>query len=133
MLLRLRKKNDQTILTFKRPPANSPDSAIYKIQEEIEVEVSDYQNAETIINGLGYQLFFVYEKYRQVHQKETGNGVIHIMLDRTPIGIFLEIEANAAGIDEIAGQLGFNKSDYITANYYSLFREQHKTGHMKFK
>ncbi|MCP5050736.1 MAG: class IV adenylate cyclase [bacterium] len=135
MLLRLRKKNNQTILTFKRPHDGTPDSGIYKIREEIEVEVSDYENAQTIINGLGYQLFFIYEKYREVYRKETGNehGNIDIMLDRTPIGHFLEIEADASGIDTIAGQLGFRKEDYITSNYYSLFREQHKEGFMQFK
>lgn len=132
MLLRLRQKNNHAIITLKRPVETSLDSHQYKIKEEIETEVADFETAQTIFMGLGYQIFFIYEKYREVFAKDTGLGVIKIMVDRTPIGTFLEIEGTCQQIDLIAGQLGFNRGDYITANYLSLFREHHKTGHMLF-
>jgi hypothetical protein len=55
------------------------------------------------------------------------------MMDQTPIGDFIEIEGSAEEIDGIASALGFTRQDYITANYYTLFRETHKTGHMLLK
>jgi adenylate cyclase class 2 len=130
-LLRLRKKNDQTILTVKRPGKEFSYSSQYKVREEIEVEVSDYDNAQTIIQALGYDIFFIYEKHREVFQDPSGQ--VKIMIDHTPIGDFIEIEGSAVQIDRIASELGYSPADYITANYYSLYRQKHKTGHMQFK
>jgi adenylate cyclase class 2 len=133
MLLRLRQKDECTILTMKRPPGRDLDSDDYKIREEIEVDVSDFENARTIITALGYEVFFIYQKYRTVFRKDTDQGPVELMMDRTPIGHYLEIEGPASQIDSIAGRLGFSKGDYITANYYKLFRKEHKTGFMRFE
>jgi adenylate cyclase, class 2 len=133
LLLRLRKIDNQTILTFKRPALNQTVSTQYKVREELEIEVSDFNTAQTIINGLGYEVFFIYEKYREILSNNADTNPIMIMLDETPIGHFMEIEAQASQIDNIASQLGFSKEDYNTSNYLSLFREHHKTGHMQFK
>lgn len=129
-LLRLRRKNKQNVLTYKRPPAKALKSKKYKIREETEVEVSDFENTKAIIQALGFDVFFIYEKYREVFKRKSGN--VKIMIDQTPIGDFIEIEGSAEEIDHIASALGFTREDYITANYYTLFREIHKTGHMQF-
>jgi adenylate cyclase class 2 len=130
-LLRLRRKNNKYILTFKRPPAKPLKSKKYKVREETEVEVSDFENTAAIIRALGFDVFFVYEKYREVYKRKDGN--VKIMMDQTPIGDFIEIEGSAKEIDQTASALGFTRKDYITANYYTLFRETHKTGHMLFR
>jgi adenylate cyclase class 2 len=132
-LLRLRKKNNLNILTFKRPPMPTKDSKDYKIKEEIEAEVADFDNTTTILQALGFEIFFIYEKYREVFRNENSKGNIKIMMDHTPIGDFIEIEGSAEEIDRTASALGFTRKDYITANYYTLFRKIHKTGHMQFK
>jgi hypothetical protein len=44
-------------------------------------------------------------------------------LDKTPIGIFLELEGPATAIDRAAHSLGFAKRDYVVANYMVLYRE----------
>jgi adenylate cyclase class 2 len=129
-LLRLRTKNKQNILTYKRPPVKALKSKNYKIREETEVEVSDFEKTKAIIQALGFDVFFIYEKYREVFKYKSGN--VKIMIDQTPIGDFIEIEGSAEEIDHIASALGFTRKDYITANYYTLFREIHKTGHMQF-
>jgi len=49
------------------------------------------------------------------------------------MGDFIEIEGPAAGIDRVAVALGFTQKDYITANYYKLWRKEHPTGHMRFE
>ena len=128
LLLRLRKIEDKYILTFKRPPEHAPEAGHYKIKEEKEIEVSDYENVKSIFTGLGFSVFFIYEKYREIFD----NGNVKIMMDHTPIGDFIEIEGDAEGIDKTAAQLGYGKSDYITDNYMTLFRKKHKTGFMQF-
>jgi adenylate cyclase class 2 len=129
LLLRLRKVEDKYIVTFKHPPKQSPNVSHYKIREEKEIEVSDYDNIKSIFTGLGFKVFFIYEKYREIFD----NGNVKIMMDHTPIGDFIEIEGDAEGIDKTAAQLGYSKSDYITDNYRTLFRKKHKTGFMQFE
>ena len=128
-LLRLRKKGDKNTVTFKRPVKKSLSSAYYKIREEIEVEVLDFENMRKIFTGLGYEPVFIYEKYREVFQK----GDVRLMLDETPIGNFIEIEGMEKEIDRTAQELGYSKSDYIIDNYRSLFRKAGGTGHMQFE
>ena len=128
LLLRLRKVDDKYIVTFKHPPEQSFDASYYKIREEKEIEVSDYENVKSIFSGLGFKVFFIYEKYREIFD----NRNVKIMMDHTPIGDFIEIEGDAEGIDKTAAQLGYGKSDYITDNYMTLFKRKHKTGFMQF-
>lgn len=129
-LLRLRKKGDTNTVTFKRPLEKpfSRDDTAYKIKQETEVDVSDFESMENIFTGLGYEVFFIYEKYREEFQK----GDIKVMLDEMPIGNFIEIEGPEEAIDRTAHALGYSKNDYITDNYLTLFRKAGGVGHMKF-
>jgi len=134
-LLRLREIDHKNTLTFKHPPQIpiSPDlQTTYKILGEIETQVSDFKSTQAILHALGFEEFFIYEKYREIFdsQHETGTG--KIMLDHTPIGNFIEIEGDTGEIDKIASLLGFSHKDYITANYYTLYRAEHPYGHMQF-
>ena len=129
LLLRLRRKSGKNVLTLKAPSSKSKELGNYKVREETEVEVSDFENTAAIITALGFKVFFIYEKYREVYK----NGNVKIMVDHTPIGDFLEIEGEAEEIDKTAAKLGFDKNDYITASYYSLFVKEHKSGYMQFK
>jgi len=128
-LLRLRKKGDKSTVTFKRPVKKSLSSAYYKIREETEVEVLDFENMRKIFIGLGYEPVFVYEKYREVFQK----GNVRLMVDETPIGNFIEIEGMEKDIDRTGRELGYSKRDYIVDNYRSLFRKAGGMGHMQFE
>ena len=128
-LLRLRKKGNKSTVTFKRPVKKSFSSAYYKIREETEVEVLDFENMRRIFLGLRYEPVFVYEKYREVFQK----GNVRLMVDETPIGNFIEIEGMEKDIDRAARELGYSKSDYIIDNYRSLFRKAGGMGHMQFE
>lgn len=128
-LLRLRKENTHNVLTLKRTPWKVSDFSRYKIREEIETEVTDFEKTKEILAILGFEIYFIYEKYREIYQKKN----IKIMIDQTPIGDYIEIEAQKAKIDEVSHQLGFNKEHYINKSYYSLYRQHQQTGHMKFK
>jgi adenylate cyclase, class 2 len=130
ILLRLRKGLNKNTLTLKRPPGPGKESTDYKIKEEIETDVSDFENTREIIRGLGYDIFFIYEKYREIFKSSDGRVIVTI--DHTPIGDYMEIEADVEEIDRIAVALGYTKKDYITGSYYTLFLEHKKTGHMIF-
>lgn len=126
-LLRLRIECNKYILTFKKPIIQK-DKSEYKVREEIEIEVSDFDKTKSIIENLGYTIKFIYEKYREIFSKKD----IHIMLDKTPIGNFVEIEANYEDIDYVSNLLGFDKNDYINKTYGELFKKSGKKGNMTF-
>lgn len=126
VLLRLRRLEAGSVLTMKMPVQKS---SRYKMREEIEVEVSDFAKMEKILRGIGFRVFFAYEKYREVFKLKG----IRVMLDETPIGNFLEIEGDAADIDAMATRLGLAAKDYITDSYYKLFLLSGRSGNMEFK
>lgn len=112
-------------LTFKRPAprqgrgANAPR---YKIREEREVRLSDAETSAAILRALGFEPVFRYEKYRSTFRLP-GPREAKIELDETPIGDFLEVEAQCAAIDRAAALLGYAPADYITKSYGELFLE----------
>ena len=128
-LLRLRKWGDLSQITFKKPVSVNHREEQYKIREETEITVSEFNKTQKILLNLGYHIFFIYEKYREIYRHDE----ILIMIDQTPIGNYIEIEGYPADIDTVSKNLGFTKSDYIVDSYYSLFRQQNPEGHMLFK
>jgi adenylate cyclase class 2 len=117
-LLRVRSAGRVATLTYKGPPA---DGSKYKSREELEVEVSDARAAAAIVERLGFEPVFRYQKYRTEYCQAAGGGMA--TLDETPIGVYLELEGPADWIDRTALQLGFAESDYITASYAGLYME----------
>jgi len=115
-LLRLRRYGSEWALTHK---AKGKDGR-HKTRAETETKVADGRKMEAILQALGYLPAFRYEKFRA--EWEGGKGhVVHVVVDETPIGNFAEIEGPARWIDETAGRLGVQRSDYITDTYAGLF------------
>ena len=112
-LLRLRRVGDETIVTLKRPV---PGTHEHKVREEIECHVADGQVLEAVIGALGALPLYRYQKYRT----EFRLGELHVLLDETPIGCFVELEGPPEQIDATAAELGFSKSDYIRETYHRL-------------
>ena len=119
----------RALVTFKRPvsaPGSKGKQERHKVREEIELEVSDGKALARIFEGLGMRGWFQYEKFRTTFRlpasRAWAKGLV-IDLDETPIGIFLELEGPAGAIDRAAQALGFEKTDYILANYMALYRE----------
>ena len=122
-LLRLRSTGGRWIVTYKGPPdANTR----HKSREEIETEVSDGLAFAGILERLGYQPSFAYEKFRSMFAAPKEPGII--ALDETPIGDFLELEGPAYWIDHTAARLGFGTGDYVTSSYAALY-EEHRQKH----
>lgn len=116
-LLRLREFRGDALLTYKGPPEPGP----HKRRREIETRVADGCAMQALLEALGYQVVFRYEKYRTAFAREGDAG--HAFLDETPIGCFLELEGEPGWIDAVAAELGFARGDYITLSYGSLYRE----------
>ena len=124
-----RKGAVHSVLTFKQPvlaAGSAGKSERHKVREEIELEISDANALAKIFEGLGFRASFQYEKFRTTFQLPASKaraGKLLIELDETPIGIFVELEGLAEAIDRAAQALGFDKKDYILANYMVLYRE----------
>ncbi len=114
-LLRVRTYNDQAILTFK---ARGTDHH-YKVRPELEVTIGSAASMTAILEQLGFEPVFRYEKFRTEYSRPGDPG--HVLLDETPIGTFLELEGPPDWIDRVAQELGFERSEYITATYAQLF------------
>jgi len=118
-VLRVRQENEDCTLTFKGPP----ESASMKVREEIESTAGNSSNLVTILERLGLEVWFRYEKYRE---EFTFNGVI-VAIDETPVGIFIELEGEENVIHQIAGSLGWSQEDYILDSYWDIFLKESNT------
>ena len=92
-VLRVRKTQDKTILTFKRRIQNDFD---VKQQIEHETEIANAEEIENIIENLGFVPRLVYEKRR----KTWNFRQVEIVLDELPFGLFMEIEGSITEIAE---------------------------------
>ena len=114
----------QVIVTYKGKP-ETVDGV--KQREEIECEITGATNLKEIFNRLGFQTTFRYQKYRTIYG--VSNIELQICVDQTPIGDFFELEGEIIRIHEFATKLGYNRDDYITQSYASLYyRWCQKTG-----
>lgn len=115
MILRLRQLGEKAVITWK----GRGDPGPYKSRPELETSVGSVDAMHQIFFRLGYQPVFRYEKYRTEFAAKDSVGVV--TLDETPIGDFLELEGPGEWIDRTAGQLGFERQDYILESYARLY------------
>jgi adenylate cyclase class 2 len=131
MLLRLRietpatqnarsTRGERVILTFKAPPQtprtrNRPTRYKERAERERVVAQTSRQCAATL-TALGFRPAFRYDKFRTSFRLPH----LHIDLDETPVGIFLELEGSPKAIDRAAKALGFSKQAYLRATYWDL-------------
>ena len=87
-------------------------------REELEVEVSDLATARAILEGLGFELMLVYEKYRSAYML----GEVEISLDEMPFGNFCEVEGpDIESIKKVAALLDLDWDKRSTLSYLALF------------
>jgi adenylate cyclase class IV len=109
----------------------------YKIREEIEFHLASARRFERLLLRLGLRESFRYEKFRTQYRLKSAAG-LHIDLDETPVGSFLELEGPKRDIDRIARMIGFRPEDYVTVSYLELYfdecrREGRKPSAMVFR
>ena len=134
------------ILTYKGPSTSSRklrNAGIrfevrdhFKIKDEAEVSAANADEMARILHALGLQPVFRYEKFRTTYALPGIRG-LKVELDETPIGIYVELEGPVKAIDRGARRLGYERKDYLTGTYGSLYladcrRRAQKAGNMLF-
>ena len=121
--------NSRGVLTHKAPIEGIDPAAPrrYKQREEFEINFQPADRLEPILRALGYRPGFRYEKFRTEYTLPKLKG-LHLDLDETPIGNYLELEGSPKAIDRAAKLLGFTAQNYITATYWDLYMA-HCRGH----
>lgn len=112
-LLRLRRYGDVATLTFKAPV---PGTHRHKVREEHETQVADFDATLRILEHLGFTPCYRYQKYRTLLEL----GKLHICLDETPIGCFVELEGPPEEIDQTAETMGKTVGQYVLETYREL-------------
>jgi adenylate cyclase class 2 len=115
-MLRIRILERAVILTFKGPGRVENGK---KVREETEsvLAPSEAEAITRIIERIGMTQAFRYQKYRTTWEIEG----LHVTLDETPIGMFLELEGDSGSIDSVAGLLGYTPAEYIASSYRDLY------------
>lgn len=65
-MLRVRRYANSATVTFKGPAESDQR---YKVRPETELEVPDAESMLRILQGIGMEIFFEYEKFRTVYQR----------------------------------------------------------------
>lgn len=114
-MLRLRRDSGSHI-TFKGP---STTLGGVLARQEIEYDVSNFGDAQKMLEALGYRSKFVYEKFRTTYAH---NG-LKITLDEMPYGPFVEIEGTEPQpIETATKDLGLDWNERLPETYISIFR-----------
>ena len=117
--LRLRRAGDTALLTYKGPARFA---GSVKTREERESRVSDPEEIEAILTALGWIRRFRYEKKRE---EWTLEGCA-VALDQTPIGNFVEVEGDPAGIRRAVVALGLDFADAVPYTYARLYADRRR-------
>jgi len=117
-MLRLRVLGRAVLLTYK--DRSRIESGV-KVRGEIETTLppSEGESLASILSSVGFMTVFRYQKYRTTW----GVGGLLIMLDETPIGVYLELEGERPLIDRMATRLGYAPTDFIPKSYRDLYLE----------
>ena len=112
----LRLRQDQFCrLTYKGPSDPNLDISA---RAELEVQVSDLETAQAILEALGFEVMVRYEKYRSAYMLED----VEVSLDEMPFGCFCEIEgADYDRIQKTADRLGLKWDTHTKMSYLLLF------------
>lgn len=112
------------VVTSKAPPRRdagraSGRSAKPRYKERMERELTIRKPAywPRTLELLGFRFAFRYEKYRTSFRLRG----LHVDLDETPIGTFLELEGAPRAIERVAAALGYAPRDYSRATYSELY------------
>ncbi|HET7436742.1 MAG TPA: class IV adenylate cyclase [Thermoanaerobaculia bacterium] len=119
-LLRVRKFGRYALATFKGPLAF--DGGV-KIREEVQTGVESFELAIQLFDSLGFKPVFRYQKYREVWRVRE----VEVVIDRTPIGEYFEIEGAMDVIRTVAEELGMNMEQAIRQSYADLYRQHRRT------
>ncbi|HEX8152684.1 MAG TPA: class IV adenylate cyclase [Thermoanaerobaculia bacterium] len=119
-LLRVRKFGRYALATFKGPVAF--DGGV-KTREEVQTGVESFELAIQLFGSLDYKPVFRYQKFREVWRVRD----VEVVIDRTPIGDYFEIEGPVETIRAVASELGMNMDHGLRQSYADLYRQHRRT------
>jgi adenylate cyclase class 2 len=120
-LLRLRRYGGRCVVTFKGPASFE---GTIKTRVEHETEVTDLDHMLDIFSGLGLAPVARYEKDRE----EWSRSGVAVVLDRTPMGDFVEIEGPRDRLLDVAAELDLDPTRGVEGSYLELWSE-HRAAH----
>ena len=119
-LLRVRKFGRYALATFKGPVAFEGN---VKKRDEVQTGVESFELAIQLLDALGFKPVFRYQKFREVWRVRD----VEVVLDRTPIGEYFEIEGPMDVIRAVAEELGMHMDQGIRQSYADLYRQHRRT------
>ncbi|HUP45506.1 MAG TPA: class IV adenylate cyclase [Thermoanaerobaculia bacterium] len=119
-LLRVRKFGRYSLATYKG--TLSIEGGI-KSREEVQTGVESFELAIQLFDSLGYKPVFRYQKFREVWRVRD----VEVVVDRTPIGSYFEIEGPVDVIKAVAKDLGMSMDQAIRQTYADLYRQHRRT------
>ena len=119
-LLRVRKFGKYSIATYKGPM--SIEGGV-KSRDEVQTGVESFELAIQLFDSLGFKPVFRYQKFREVWRIQN----VEVVLDRTPIGEYFEIEGPIDLIRTVSNDLGMNMDQAIRQTYADLYRLARRT------
>ena len=119
-LLRVRKFGKYSIATYKGPM--SIEGGV-KSRDEVQTGVESFELAIQLFDSLGFKPVFRYQKFREVWRLRD----VEVVIDRTPIGDYFEIEGPIDLIRTLAAELGMEMEQAIRQTYADLYRQARRT------
>ena len=119
-LLRVRKFGRYALATYKGPM--SIEGGI-KSREEVQTGVESFELAIQLFDSLGFKPVCRYQKFREVWRLRD----VEVVLDRTPIGEYFEIEGAVDLIRAVADELGMSMDSAIRQSYADLYRQHRRS------
>jgi adenylate cyclase class 2 len=116
-ILRLRTDGARSRLTLKGPMRLEGNM---KVREEREVGIENAEEAQALLQILGYEVVRRYQKVRE----EWHLGGVTIALDHTPVGDFAEFEGD--GAETVAKRCGFDPQKAERRSYLRLYEDHLK-------
>jgi adenylate cyclase class 2 len=111
----LRLRRDQSIRLTYKEGGRIQDGAFQRT--EIEFGVADFDAAHQMLQALGFEVVFAYEKYRTTYEL----AGTEVMLDELPFGDFVEIEGPPELLKRVAIRLNLDWQAAIPYSYHDLF------------
>jgi adenylate cyclase class 2 len=125
-VLRLRMDSEARV-TFKGPGSEQGGA---RLRRELEFTVSDFDTARALFEGLEYEVYLMYEKYRATYAFDEAL----VTLDEMPYGSFAEIEGPDGETIRLAAQkLGLDWEARILDSYTALFDRVKETLNLAFR
>lgn len=122
-MLRVRTAGGKKTLTFK---GGRDKKGRLKSREEIETLIEDEpEKLVKLFEGIGFAVAGRYQKERETWSYKGAE----VLIDRTPMGWFVEIEGSPGAIRKVAAGLGLDMDKGTAADYLELWRsyaEKHR-------